>query len=95
LCVLDDDEDCCSTKRASVLEAAGGPEARESLQGDSSQSLPQNLRESAVAEFDRLRNDPVTSQVILEEWTAWAGPLSPLGSACHAERQSSARQILT
>ena len=61
------DEDSCSTKRASVLDAAGGPKARESPRGDSSQSLPQNLRESVVAEFDRLQNDPVTSQIVLDE----------------------------
>jgi len=26
LCVLDEDEDCCSKKRASVLDAAGAPQ---------------------------------------------------------------------
>ena len=35
----DEGEDSCSTKRVSVLDAEGGPQARESPQGDSSQSL--------------------------------------------------------
>ena len=34
----DEGEDSCSTKRVSVLDAEGGPQARESPQGDSSQS---------------------------------------------------------
>jgi hypothetical protein len=35
----DEEEDSCSTKRVSVLDAEGGPQVRESPQGDSSQSL--------------------------------------------------------
>jgi hypothetical protein len=35
----DEEEGSCSTKRVSVLDAEGGPQARESTQGDSSQSL--------------------------------------------------------
>jgi hypothetical protein len=44
----DEEEDSCSTKRVSVLDAEGGPQARESPQDDSSQSL--RARQYSIAD---------------------------------------------